>query len=109
MFGTELIDDKIILVIGGGDSHEKRHQTVKVFDIEREKWKMGPSMENMRDGIGCCQLNNSIYVVGGFNGRRFVSSIERLDPREGVWKTCGSLDKAYSCAAIKSFQNKIWY
>lgn len=30
-------------------------------------------------------LDSSIYAVGGFDGKTYLSSAERYDPRDGRW------------------------
>lgn len=31
-------------------------------------------------------VENAIYVVGGFDGKTYLTSGERYDPREGKWR-----------------------
>ena len=44
----------------------------------------GKSMGQKRFTTAAAELNGSIYVTGGYD-EQYLSSTERLDPREGRW------------------------
>ena len=39
-----------------------------------------------RFATAAAALGSSIYVVGGFDGKAYLSTAERYDPREGKWQ-----------------------
>lgn len=44
--------------------------TVEKYDIKRERWTDVPSMTCPRSNFAVTVLEDTIYVIGGFNGER---------------------------------------
>ncbi|KAL5200781.1 hypothetical protein ABZP36_021984 [Zizania latifolia] len=55
-----------------------------------------------RFALAATELNGAIYAVGGFSGDQYLSSTERLDPREPTWKRLSMLStgRGYHTLAI---------
>ena len=58
--------DNKILVMGGmsDDSNPKDH--FWSYDVENDKWKALPSMPTPRYASAAFEINNKLYVIGGY-------------------------------------------
>ena len=41
-----------------------------------------------REGLGCAVVSDTIFVVGGFDGTTFLSSVEKYDQIKNIWIEC---------------------
>ena len=85
-----------IYIAGGQDARSSETNRVESYDIKRDTWKNMPPMRKARLQPAVCMFRQRyLYVFGGANhselkeGRprveaKFVSTIERLDVREGI-------------------------
>ena len=44
------------------------------------------AMNTRRSGVGVCVVNGRLYAVGGFDGVRYLKSIEWFDNSSNEWK-----------------------
>ncbi|XP_022181945.1 kelch-like protein 3 isoform X2 [Myzus persicae] len=83
IFGVCVLDD-CIYVVGGSDGLSACN-SVEVFDISKQKWRMVSSMLIARRSLGVGVLNNCLYAVGGANSVFMLKSVERYDLRLDEW------------------------
>lgn len=52
-----------------------------MYNIENDKWELGPDMKTPRFAHSCCTLAGKLYAIGGFaeEGPIITRSIEQLD------------------------------
>lgn len=52
-----------------------------MYNIENDKWELGPNMKTPRFAHSCCTLGGKLYAIGGFNEEHTIitNSIEQLD------------------------------
>jgi len=74
-----------IYAIGGWTEKEKALSHVEIYDPRTKKWTMAKAMRERRCGLGCAVLNNVIYAVGGHDGQRYLSSVERYETCTNEW------------------------
>ncbi|MBD3419465.1 MAG: hypothetical protein GF398_05035 [Chitinivibrionales bacterium] len=60
--------------------------TVERFDIVTGKWDSVAAMNYARADFAADTLNGTIYVIGGQDYRREITSIERYDPISDSWE-----------------------
>jgi kelch-like protein 19 len=65
-------------------------------------------MQVCRSGAGVASLGQYIYVVGGFNGKSQISSVERYDTERGVWEYVCSLETARSALSVTVLDEKLY-
>jgi len=89
-FASVLSPEGILYICGGSDG--RILNTFISLDTKTNKWK---SLENLHEKREENALvlgpDNKIYAVGGFNGKKSLSSVERYDPRTGHWEIIPSL------------------
>ena len=72
-----------ILVVMGGCAQKTRFRLNSVvhtayLNVQSKKWQKGPCMHEKRSCPASVICNNSIYVIGGFNGFHTLDTIERI-------------------------------
>jgi N-acetylneuraminic acid mutarotase len=64
----------------GGFSEGSFSDRVQVYDIEDDFWCESGKMSTSRAYLGLTVVNDVIYVIGGFDGEKWLSSIEEVKP-----------------------------
>lgn len=62
---------------GGGSNSCLSH--VERFSLEKNKWEDLPELNTARRALTAVSMPDGIYVLGGFNGEKYLSSVEKLD------------------------------
>ena len=80
-----VIGDRLYAAGGANDSGSLR--SLEIYDFERRRWSTGPSFRfgparNHTTGVAA---GGRFYVIAGRDSRNFTS-VERYDPRRGVWE-----------------------
>ncbi|CAI6369977.1 unnamed protein product [Macrosiphum euphorbiae] len=81
--GVGVLDD-CIYAVGGGDDKNSLN-SVEVFDVSNQKWRLVASMSTGRWDFGVGVLNNLLYVVGGGSNGKCLRSVEYYDPTLDTW------------------------
>eukprot|EP00102_Acyrthosiphon_pisum_P025033 XP_016662243.1 PREDICTED: ring canal kelch homolog [Acyrthosiphon pisum] len=81
--GVGVLDD-CIYAVGGYDGNRALN-SVEVFDVSNQKWRMVSSMTIERCDFGVGVLNNRLYAVGGSDGKLCLKSVEYYDPVLDTW------------------------
>lgn len=55
-------------------------------------------MDTKRIGVGVTVVNRLLYAVGGFDGCKRLSSVERYHPENNEWKYLASMNSTRSGA-----------
>ena len=64
--------------MGGNDGTSALNST-EIFDRKSGSWVLGPMLSVPRANCGVCVLENKLFAVGGFNGKKFLDTLEYLD------------------------------
>ncbi|XP_016655849.1 kelch-like protein 2 [Acyrthosiphon pisum] len=81
--GVGVLGDSIYAV--GGHDGNNALNSVEVFDVSTQKWRMVSSMTIVRRDFGVGVLNNLLYAVGGSDGKWCLKSVECYDPTLDTW------------------------
>ncbi|XP_077580533.1 kelch-like protein 10 [Stigmatopora nigra] len=75
----------ILLAIGGFSSSNPTH-IIEVYDVHANTWAdLVNNMEQPQAYFGSAFLGNSVYCVGGFDGRRHYNTVRRFDVGTCTW------------------------
>nr|XP_032819214.1 kelch-like protein 12 isoform X3 [Petromyzon marinus] len=80
--------NEVLLVIGGFGSQQSPIDVVEKYDPKSQDWSLLPSITRKRRYVATVSLNERVYVMGGYDGRSRLSSVECLDygaDEDGVW------------------------
>ena len=67
-----------IYVVGGNDGTSALNST-EIYDRKSGSWVLGPMLSVPRANVGVAVLENKLFAVGGFNGKKFLDTLEYLD------------------------------
>ena len=65
--------------------------TVECYDPTIDEWKFVASMNNQRDGACVVTEGRYIYVISGYDGHSYLSSVEMYDPSTDAWVLGGEV------------------
>ena len=75
------------MVVGGDDYPGDPGKSVEIFDIELNIWREGPQLPEHLDGSpGVAEVENVVYVVGGYGEEGISSNIFSLEKGAADWK-----------------------
>eukprot|EP00966_Prymnesium_polylepis_P035964 834486-Prymnesium_polylepis.1 len=84
MFGIATVRPRSrgrFFVIGGSEDGATGTTRVDVFDVARGVWEAAPPpMTARRSNAAAAVVGGKIYVIGGFHGSTYLSSVEVYDP-----------------------------
>ncbi|KAK3135963.1 hypothetical protein QOZ80_5BG0425940 [Eleusine coracana subsp. coracana] len=87
----------------------KSFTEAKLMDIIQElSGRIAIMEKKQRFALAGVELNGAIYAVGGFNGLQYLSSAERLDPREPSWKMLPMMNAGRGCHTLAELDEKIF-
>ncbi|KAI6170328.1 BACK domain-containing protein [Aphelenchoides besseyi] len=78
------LDGSHILATGGYD-RMGRHKNAEVFHFGPNIWTTISPMNFVRSDGAAIELNKKVYVIGGFNGRTCLRTVEYYDPNQDRW------------------------
>ena len=64
-------------------------RTVECYDPKKDKWRFVAPMNNQRDGACVVTEGHYIYVISGYDGNNYLSSVEMYNPGTDVWSLGG--------------------
>ncbi len=87
--GAVLYENKIFII--GGSNGVTSLTSIEIFDPITNEWIQNLNgyqneLNIPRVGVGIAVCNNKLYVVGGFDGKNFLKSIEVYDENSQRWK-----------------------
>ena len=93
------------IYVAGGGEHEGGlfPATALVYDTSTGIWDTIPLYNNiLRNCHNSCVVNGKLYVVGGNNGIKTVSTMEILDPITNQWTSLDSMptDRGLAACAV---------
>jgi influenza virus NS1A-binding protein len=72
-------DNKIYAVGGYGGPDNSCLSTAERFDPVTGQWEMLPPLKEHRRALSLVALPDGVYAIGGYNGKDYLSSVERYD------------------------------
>lgn len=76
-----------LFTVGGMDVSTKGPTTVDRFDLRTNTWTSVASMTGRRVQFGVSVFDGKIYVVGGRDGLKTLSTVECWDPSAKAWNS----------------------
>lgn len=67
-----------LYVVGGNDGASALNST-EYLDRKTGMWVLGPILSIPRANCGVAVLENKLFAVGGFNGKKFLDTLEYMD------------------------------
>ena len=105
---TAVYEDQIYAFGGASGDVPGRLKTAEVYDPETNKWTEIQPMKQERSDCASVVLDGFIYVIGGFDGENFLSSIEKYDPATGSWSTIGYMKTARSGVSAVRVEDRVF-
>lgn len=82
-----------LYAIGGfGGPNNSSLSQVERYSIERNKWEDIGSLNVPRRAMSALSLNGSVYVLGGFDGEKYLSSVEKLELGQTEWRIVSAMN-----------------
>ena len=93
-----------VVVAGGYDEQEDIVNSTEQYNPETNSWSAFKPMLTCRQGLALVAFNNSLFAIGGNNGKERLSSVERYDKLKNEWSLAPVLNQSRSatCAASSS-------
>jgi len=66
---------------------------VERYDEASESWILGPSLTTARSIVSVVVVNNRLYAIGGFSGKKFLNTIEYFDAEANEWTKFAKLQQ----------------
>ncbi|CAF0889575.1 unnamed protein product [Rotaria sordida] len=87
--GAVLYENKIFII--GGSNGITSLASIEIYDPITNEWitninRIPNELNIPRVGVGITVCNENLYVVGGFDGRNFLKTIEVYDKNNQRWK-----------------------
>ena len=81
---------------------------VDVYHVDEGKWTGRMPLDEARSSPGVAALGDWIYVIGGLQKRRLLSSVCRYSPSMDSWENLKPLPSPIVYSAIIVRENLIW-
>ena len=104
-----------LFAVGGLDSPSSTTSSSKPiaeaekYNIETDQWTILTSHLNMpREGVSCGVLGDTIYAVGGYDGKSYLRSVECLKPfdNDPKWEFNGNLIRGRATPSVLHVNQK---
>lgn len=82
-----------------------RTNTIERYDLKMDTWTIIAALDFGRDGMGIGVLGNSLYIVGGYDGRNYLNNSEKFDPNKKEFVSVAPLSHARSGAFVIAIPN----
>ncbi|MGN7413413.1 Kelch repeat-containing protein [Paenibacillus sp. SAF-068] len=103
--------EKKIYVIGGYyDSNNATYRTnkVEVYDTLTDSWETVSGLTIARSWSGVAILDGMIYVIGGADNSKILSTVERYDIKNDKWTTLKNFPLALNAMSATTVNGKIY-
>ncbi|XP_005930690.1 kelch-like protein 12 isoform X3 [Haplochromis burtoni] len=102
---------EVLLVIGGFGSQQSPIDIVEKYDPKTQEWTFLPNIARKRRYVATVSLHDRVYVIGGYDGRSRLSSVECLDytaDEDGVWYTVATMNVRRGLAGATTLGDMIY-
>lgn len=72
-------DNKIYVIGGYGGGDNTGFNSAERYDPETGHWEMIAPMKEARRALSAVALPDGIYAIGGYNGTKYVQTVEKYD------------------------------
>lgn len=103
-----VLTEKGFLAIGGYN-REGCTPSVESFNVSRNVWDVFGALKTNRARFVTVSVKDTMFVIGGSNGREELSSLERCDAKTNQWeKIKANMHTARSCFAAAELDGKVY-
>lgn len=74
-----------IYIPGGNDGNGHPVSTMDVYDPRKDSWETRANLPIALSKFGLAAYNGKIYLFGGWDGRKYLSSVYIYNPAENSW------------------------
>ncbi|KAK2086276.1 Kelch-like protein 12 [Saguinus oedipus] len=103
--------NEVLLVVGGFGSQQSPIDVVEKYDPKTQEWSFLPSITRKRRYVASVSLHDRIYVIGGYDGRSRLSSVECLDytaDEDGVWYSVAPMNVRRGLAGATTLGDMVY-
>lgn len=82
------VPEKNLICAIGGENEKGVLKHCEFYNINENKWTVGPELKEARCGLSTVVIGNTIYAIGGWD-QEYLNSIEKLDldDKDPKWET----------------------
>ena len=97
-----LWQNNVILLAGRNGGYDAMNSVV-MYNLTTEESKYLPSMKQKRCGCAAVVTGDVLVVMGGYDGKNYLKSVEAFHFQEQVWEELPDMNEArgYGSAAVK--------
>jgi N-acetylneuraminic acid mutarotase len=95
-----------IFVIGGSNNDVK--SAVQVYNIKNKTWTTKTSMPTKRAKMGSVLLDGKVYVVGGYDGDKYLNTVEVYDIATDSWTVKNNFPVKVQDVELEVLNGKIY-
>lgn len=74
-----------VIVAGGSNGYQLLTSSL-FFNIDLNIWKTGPTLNHKRWGASLVNLSGRLFLLGGGDGRNYMTTVEELDVVKWTWR-----------------------
>ncbi len=85
-------DGKIYVIGGYGGLNSAWLKSVERFNLQTYEWEKVADLNQPRRALSAVSLPDGVYVIGGYNGSRYLGWMERYDESQNKWIKCAEMN-----------------
>ena len=62
------------------------------YDLAQGEWEVLPNLREHRRALALVALPDGVYAIGGYNGKDYLSSVEKYDASKHAWVKVKSMN-----------------
>lgn len=99
--------DGLVYVPGGVASDGSVSRVLEIYDPARDTWTVGPALPEPLASYGLAVFAGQLYLFGGWDGARYVDSVQVYDPAAGAWSSRSPMPTTAGFAAAAALADRI--
>jgi len=100
--------NNVLIAVGGIFWACGISDSVSQYDPVTDRWTARSSMNKARTKLCVCNINNTLYAIGGDDGSTVLNIIEEYNPTTDIWTVKTSIPVAVSASACCAYNGKIY-
>jgi hypothetical protein len=98
-----------ILVVGGLDQKHAARDEIMAIDISRKSLRRVAKLPSPRFGSGLALVGDSLYILGGYDGRAYLDEIVRFRVASREVQVVARLPKPRAFGAVAQWESGVYY
>ncbi|XP_022907477.2 ring canal kelch homolog [Onthophagus taurus] len=100
--------NEFLCAIGGFGEHNLPIKSVEYYDSKIDVWKKGCELIYPRGGASVVVLDNRMFVIGGFDGKKCINSVEYFSSDEDKFVKAADLNVARRNCGVATINGLIY-